>query len=482
MNLKVIIGLEIHIRLNTASKLFCRCPNQYGGKPNSYICPVCAGLPGALPVVNKKAVEYAVLIAGALHCKINKVLKFDRKNYFYPDLPKGYQITQRELPLGKDGYLKIISEDDKKKVPIAEMHLEEDAGKLIHEAKTGKTLVDLNRCGTPLVEIVTTPSIDSPEEASYFLKELRRVVRYLGVSDGNMEQGSLRCDANISLTADCNVSSGRSEIKNLNSFKNVEKALSYEIEKQKKLLAAGKEIADKTLLWDEKSNRTVVMRSKEGAKDYCYLPEPDLLPVHLTEEYIKNILNNMPELPEHKRIKFKNKFHLPDELTEVLTDSVKLTDMFEKLVNNNIDPRLAATFLAVNLKDILKKENISLEEANIDVLRLSSLLQLLENNKINRGVAEKVCAVMLSDFRQPAEIVNERNWWAINDTTLIVRAVNTVLEKNKEQVRQYLEGKEKLFNYFTGLAMKETQGKADIKMIKEILEKLLEEFKANYKN
>ncbi len=466
---EAVIGLEVHAQLLTETKLFCSCSTKFGAPPNTNVCPVCLGHPGALPVLNKKAVEYAVLMGLAVNCRINKRSVFARKNYFYPDLPKGYQISQFDEPLCEFGFVEIDSGKEKRKIRIKRIHIEEDAGKLIHD-RGGDSLVDLNRSGTPLIEIVSEPDIRTPQEASEYLKTLRKIVTYLEICDGNMEEGSLRCDANISVRLKGSTDLGtRTEIKNMNSFRNVEKALQFEIERQVEILEEGGKVEQETLLWDADNYEARSMRGKEESHDYRYFPEPDLLPLQITDEWITEIKNKMPELPNAKKERFQKDYSLPEYDAEILTSEKPLADYFEKAAEVTTDFKAVSNWVMSEVLKVCNRDKISIEEFPVPPENLGKLVGLISKGTISGKIAKDVFEEMLSTRQTPEEIVKAKNLAQISDSSAIEKAVEKIIADFPAQVEQFKNGKEKVLGFLVGQVMRETKGKANPQMVNKIL-------------
>jgi len=477
---EAVIGLEVHAQLLTDTKIFCGCSTKFGAAPNTNVCPVCLGHPGVLPVLNKKVVEFAVLMGLATNCTINKKSIFARKHYFYPDLPKNYQISQYEEPICEHGYITIeLKDGTKKKIGITRIHMEEDAGKSIHD-QGFDTLIDLNRTGTPLLEIVSEPDIRSPEEAYLYLAKLKQILTYLNICDGNMEEGSLRCDANISVRLKGETKFGtKTEVKNMNSFRNVERALAFEIERQIDLLEDGKEVIQQTLLWDADANIAYPMRSKEEAHDYRYFPEPDLMPVIVTEEWKNEILKLMPELPDARKERFINQYNLPAYDAEILTSSRELADYYEKILTVTKDYKSASNWVMTEVLKVINDEKISINEFSVSPENLGKLIELINRNIISGKIAKEVFPEMLKTNKDPEEIVKEKNLIQITDTTEIEKVIEKILSQNQKQVEEYLSGKDKVWAFFVGQIMRETKGKANPQIVNELLKSKLEAMKNN---
>lgn len=475
MQYEAVIGLEVHAQLLTESKIFCSCSTQFGAEPNTQVCPVCLGMPGVLPVLNKKAVEYTIKTGLAMNCKISPYSRFARKNYFYPDLPKGYQISQYELPLCEDGYLEITTDGERRKIRIKRIHLEEDAGKNIHDL-SGYSFVDFNRTGVPLMEIVSEPDIKTPKEAALYMKKLRAILRYLGVCDGNLEQGSLRCDANVSVRPVGSQEYGvKTEIKNINSFRFVEKALEYEIKRQIKLINNGEKIIQETRLWDSVTGTTQSMRSKEEAHDYRYFPEPDLAPVVVSSDWIEKIKENMPELPDAKIERFIKEYGLPVYDAEILTEEKSLSEWFEEAVRLGGKPKEVANWIMVELLRVLNEENKDITECNFKPSQLVELVNLVDKGIINRNIAKEVFEEIYKTGKSAELIVKEKGLTQISDDSVIIEAIKEVVEKNPKEVDRFKKGEEKLIGFFVGQVMKLTKGKANPKLVNELVLKILKE-------
>jgi len=472
-----VIGLEVHVQLLTASKAFCGCSTRFGDPPNTNVCPVCLGLPGALPVMNRKALDLAMRAALALNINVNSLSRFARKNYFYPDLPKGYQISQSDMPLALKGWLEIEVGGAQKRIGITRLHMEEDAGKSMHEGfadSATKSYIDLNRCGTALVEIVSEAGMRSPAEAYAYLTAIKQVLLYTEVSDCNMEEGSLRCDANVSVRRRGAEKFGaKVEVKNLNSFRYLQKALEYEIKRQVEALESGARISQETRLWNTSSGKTEQMRSKEFAHDYRYFPEPDLAPVHVTEQMIANVSARMPELPAAKRMRFTEKYGLTPYDASVLSDSRALADYFEATVMAGALPKTTANWIAVELLRRLNDAGKEISESPVKPAAFAALLAEVENGEITAASGKKVFAKMFETGRNPAEIIAEEGYSTLADSAEIERICREVIEKNPENLAKYRAGNEGMFKFFVGQAMRATRGQADPQLINNILRRLL---------
>jgi aspartyl-tRNA(Asn)/glutamyl-tRNA(Gln) amidotransferase subunit B len=472
-----VIGLEVHVQLLTRTKIFCGCSTRFGDPPNTNVCPVCLGLPGTLPVLNKRAVEMAMRAALALNCAVHEHSRFARKNYFYPDLPKGYQISQYELPLATGGWLEVEVGAAKKRIGITRLHLEEDAAKNLHEGfsqSASKAYIDYNRCGTPLSEIVSEPDMRTPEEAYAYLTALRQILLYTGVSDCNMEEGSLRCDANVSVRPRGLKEFGtKVEVKNLNSFRYLQKALEYEIERHIGVLESGGRLLEETRLWNQTEGRTVSMRSKEKAHDYRYFPEPDLLPVHIGAAWRDEVLRTLPELPEAKRARFVSSFGITAYDAGVLTGTQALGDYFESVVKAGAPGKTAANWMQTELLRGLKDSGKEIETSPVSPAALAELLKLVESARITGAVAKKVFATMFESGRSAAEIVSAEGLSAQVSDTAIEQAAREVITKDPANVAKFKSGNEGVFKFFVGQVMKATRGQANPQAVNDILRKLL---------
>jgi aspartyl-tRNA(Asn)/glutamyl-tRNA(Gln) amidotransferase subunit B len=474
---ETIIGLEVHVQLLTNSKIFCGCSTHFGDPPNTNVCPVCLGLPGTLPVLNKRAVELAMRASLALNCTVQEHSRFARKNYFYPDLPKGYQISQYELPLATSGWLEIDHDGAKKRIGITRLHLEEDAAKNLHEGfsqSATKAYIDYNRCGTPLSEIVSEPDMRTPEEAYAYLTALRQIMLYTGVSDCNMEEGSLRCDANVSVRLRGAKEFGtKVEVKNLNSFRFLQKALEYEIERHIGVLESGSRIFQETRLWNQVESCTVSMRSKEKAHDYRYFPEPDLLPIHVSSAWREEVLRSLPELPEAKRARFISAYGLTPYDAEVLTGTQALADYFEAAAKTGASAKAAANWIQTELLRRLNDSGKEIEASPVSPAALAELLKLVESGKITGSIGKKVFAAMFETGRSAAEIVAAEGLGAQVGDSAIEQAAHDVIAKNPDNVAKFKSGNEGVFKFFVGQVMRATRGQANPQAVNDILRKLL---------
>lgn len=468
-----VIGLEVHAQLLTESKIFCSCRNLYGAPPNTLTCPICLGMPGTLPVLNRKAVEFALKMGLATNCQIASYTRFARKNYFYPDLPKGYQISQYDEPLCQHGRIKIRVNDTEKYIGITRIHLEEDAGKSIHGSED--TLIDFNRCGVPLIEIVSEPDMHSPAEAYAYLTKLKQILEYLGICDCNMEEGSLRCDANISLRLKGQQEFGvKTEMKNMNSFRGVERALYFEIERQARLLEQGQPILKQTLLWDEDKGEARPMRTKEESDDYRYFPEPDLVPLTVDQEWIDPIKVTLPELPDAKYERFINQYKLRPYEANLLTSDVSLAQYFETVTQHVQEPLLVSKWIVSEILRVLSESKITMPDFPVSPDQFAELLNLVKNESITPNVAKEVFQKMVTTGDSATSIVNREGLLQVKDDAQIETIIQQVLAENPNEITRYREGKKNLFGFFMGQVMKKTQGKANPELTSRLLKKYLD--------
>jgi aspartyl-tRNA(Asn)/glutamyl-tRNA(Gln) amidotransferase subunit B len=472
---EAVIGLEVHAQLLTESKIFCGCSAAFGGKPNTHTCPVCTGMPGSLPVLNRRTVEFAIKMALATNCEIASFSLFARKNYFYPDLPKGYQISQYEFPLSFNGYLEIPAiEGGKKRVGITRIHMEEDAGKLFHDEAKPFSCVDFNRTGVPLLEIVSEPDLRTAEEAADYLRQLRAILQYLEICDGNMEEGSFRCDANVSIRPAGSQHLGtRTEVKNMNSFRNVERALAYEIERQQEVLEQGGAVIQETRLWDPAKGVTEAMRGKEEAHDYRYFPDPDLVPLVVDARWVEEIKKELPELPLQRKRRFVKEYQIPEYDAGVITATKALADYYEESVRFFPEPKQVANWIMVDLLRLLREEDKEVEECPLAPQQLAEMLGLIKDGTISGKIAKTVFEQMYKTGKKAKEIVMEQGLVQITDADAITQVVEQVLHEHPNEVAAYKKGKDKLFGFFVGQVMKATQGKANPQLVNDILKKKL---------
>ena len=471
---ETVIGLEVHLQFNTETKIFCSCPNTFGQAPNSQTCPVCLGLPGTLPVLNKKALHYAIKVALALNCQVNPFIKFDRKNYYYPDLPKGYQISQYDLPIAQGGYLMIPSHDGVKKIHIKRAHLEEDAGKLIHDATTNSSLVDYNRTGTPLMEIVTEPDLRSPEEAYDYLQDLKLTLQYLNVSDCDMEKGSLRCDANISIRPQGAAPLGvKTELKNMNSFKAVKTALEFEERRHKQVLQAGERLIQETRLWHEEKNMTIPMRSKEEAHDYRYFPEPDLVPFVVEQSTIEDIRRSLPELPQAKLDRFLQKYSLSEYDTRILIQDQDLATFFEECTRHYDDAKKVCNWISGPLLQELNSHKLTVSHLSLKPQDLTALIQKMDEAVLSNLAAKEALKIMIETGQDVQTIIEQKGLAQVSDEDTLEKVVDAIMNEHGKIVDQIKNGKESAIGFLVGQAMRKTQGKANPKKIGEIIKRRL---------
>jgi len=472
MEFETVIGLEIHAQLKTVTKIFCGCSNKFGAPPNSNTCPICLGMPGVLPVLNKKVVEFAIKLGLATNSTINRFSQFARKNYFYPDLPKGYQTSQFDLPIIGRGEIEIEVDGQQKSIGITRIHMEEDAGKLIHDEVEPVSHVDLNRTGTPLLEIVSEPDIRSPEEAAAYLKKIHAILRYLDICDGNMQEGSFRCDANISLRPVGQEAFGtRTELKNMNSFRHVQSALEYEVRRQRDILLDGGSIIQETLLWNPDKNCSESMRGKEDAHDYRYFPCPDLVPIEISEEWIEEIRSSLPELPDQRRARFIEQYGLPEYDAVLLTADREVADYFEAAVTAGAQAKKASNWIMTELMRELKGEEIS--SCKVGAQQLAALLLMVEKNTISGKIAKTVFLDMMAGGGDPEAIVEEKGLSQVSDEGELLSLVKEIIAANPAQADDFRAGKTKLMGYFVGQLMQKTKGQANPKLANELFSKEL---------
>ncbi|MCL0100708.1 Asp-tRNA(Asn)/Glu-tRNA(Gln) amidotransferase subunit GatB [Peptococcaceae bacterium] len=477
MQWETVIGLEVHVELKTKTKIFCDSSAEFGAEPNTYVCPVCMGLPGTLPILNKKVVEYAIKAGLALNCSIALFSKFDRKNYYYPDLPKNYQISQFDLPIAEKGYLDIEVNGKKKRIGITRIHMEEDAGKLVHQGTimtTPYSLVDYNRSGVPLIEIVSEPDIRSPEEAKAYLEKLKAIIQYTGISDCKMQEGSLRCDANVSVRPVGEKKFGtKTEIKNMNSFKALQKALEYEINRQIEVLESREKVVQETRTWDESKGITISMRSKEESHDYRYFPDPDLVPLVIDEKWVEDLRQSLPELPDAKRARFVSELGLPEYDAMVLTLTKEMADFFEETLEFYPNAKNISNWMMGDLSRLLNAHQLDISECPIKPKQLARLLSLIDEGTISGKIAKTVLEEMIESGKDPDVIVKDKGLVQISDESEISRVVGEVLMENPKSVEDYKKGKTKAMGFLVGQVMKKTKGKANPKLVNKLLMKKL---------
>lgn len=472
---EMVIGLEVHCELSTKSKIFCGCSTKFGGAPNTHVCEICSGMPGTLPTLNKSVVEFAVKTGTALNCEITRKNKFDRKNYFYPDLPKAYQVSQLYLPICRNGRVDINTSNGPKSIRIHEIHMEEDAGKLVHDEATGKTMVDFNRCGVPLLEIVSEPDFRSSEEVIAYLEKLRDTLQYLGVSDCKMQEGSMRADVNLSVRPYGSDKFGtRTEMKNIASLKAIARAIDYERERQIDVIEGGGVITQETRRWDDDREFTYAMRSKEDAQDYKYFPEPDLMPIELSEEYIQEVKDNMPELADAKRTRYVEELGIPEYDAGIITGSTALVKIFEKTVEICGNGKEASNWILTNLLKLCNDAHITYDEMNFRVESLGEIIKLVKDGKINRKSGEKVLAEVFANDVNPEEYVNANGLAQVSDLSSIEPVIKEILDNNEKAVSEYLAGNEKNFQFLTGQSMRALKGKADPQVVRSVLQSMLD--------
>ena len=471
---ETVIGLEVHVELATKTKIFCGCSTAFGGEPNTHTCPVCTGMPGSLPVLNKQVLEYAVAVGLATNCEITQHCKFDRKNYFYPDNPQNYQISQLYLPICRNGKVEIETQQGKKFVGIHEIHMEEDAGKLIHDEWDDCSLVDFNRSGVPLIEIVSEPDMRSAEEVIAYLEKLRMIIQYLGASDCKLQEGSMRADVNLSLREVGTEKFGtRTEMKNLNSFKAIARAIEGERERQMDLLEAGEKVVQETRRWDDNKGESYAMRSKEDAQDYRYFPDPDLVPIVLSDEYLDGIRKNQPEFREEKMVRYKEEFDIPEYDIEIITGTKHMADIFEATVALGAQPKKVSNWLMVETLRLLKENEMEPEDIRFSPEHLAKLIRLTDSKAINSSVSKEVFEEMFQNDTDPEQYVEEKGLKTVNDEGALRKTVEEVIANNPQSVEDYRNGKEKAIGFLVGQTMKAMKGKADPGMVNSLLRELL---------
>ena len=475
---EMVIGLEVHCELSTESKIFCGCSTKFGGAPNTHVCEVCSGMPGTLPQLNTKVVEYAVKAGLALNCEITRKNKFDRKNYFYPDLPKAYQISQLYYPICRNGHVDIKTSTGTKSIGIHEIHMEEDAGKLVHDPVTGMTMVDFNRCGVPLLEIVSEPDFRSAEEVIAYLSKLRDTMQYLGVSDCKMQEGSMRADVNLSVRPRGQKEFGtRTEMKNIASFKAIERAIEYERERQIDLIEEGNEVVQETRRWDDEKEYTYAMRSKENAQDYKYYPDPDLMPIEISDEYLNEIKAGLPEFADQKKARYVEELGLPEYDADIITASPALVKVFETACEVTNSPKEVSNWLMTDLLKLCKDAAVAVDDMKFDGKSMGVIIKMVQDGQINRKSGRKVLEEVFMNGVDPEAYVKENGLAQVSDASAIEPIIKEVLDANPGPVSEYLAGKEKNFQFLVGQSMRALKGKADPQAVRTTLEKLLGEMK-----
>ena len=472
---ETVIGLEVHVELATKTKIFCGCSTEFGGAPNTHTCPVCTGMPGSLPVLNKQVVEYAAAVGLATNCTITQNCKFDRKNYFYPDNPQNYQISQLYYPICRDGHVEIEVDGRKKNVGIHEIHMEEDAGKLIHDPATGNSLVDFNRSGVPLIEIVSEPDMRSAEEVIAYLEKLRMIIQYLGASDCKLQEGSMRADVNLSVReVGAETFGTRTEMKNLNSFSAIARAIEGERERQIDLLEEGKEVVQETRRWDDEAEYSYPMRSKEDAQDYRYFPEPDLPPIVISDAWLEEIRAKQPEFRDEKQARYQKEYGLPEYDTEIITADRKLTELFESCIARGAAPKEVSNWIMGDTMRLLKENEMEPSDLAFAPEHLVKMIEMIESGAINRKVARKVFEAVFKDDVDPETYVEENGLKTVNDEGALRKVIEEIVENNPKSVEDYKAGKKKAMGFFVGQTMRAMKGKADPAMVNQILREILD--------
>lgn len=475
-NYELVVGLEVHAELNTASKIYCSCRNAFGMEVNTQCCPVCMGMPGTLPTLNEKVVEYAAKMGYALNCTINSVSKQDRKNYFYPDLPKAYQISQFDIPLCEHGYLDIWVDGEERRIGVTRIHIEEDAGKLIHDDSFTGTLVDFNRCGVPLIEIVSEPDLRSSAEAKAYLDTIKSILEYLNISDCKMQEGSIRCDINVSVHKPGEPFGTRVEMKNVNTFSGAVRAIEYEAARQVEVLEAGGTISQETRRWDDLKGENVLLRSKEDAQDYRYFPEPDLLTIVLNEEKLKELKDSIPELPNKKKVRYIKEMGLPEADAVLLAETKEKSDFFESiLAAAPIKAKNAANWVLGDVSRLMNEQSKSINDLNLDPKQIAEIIALIEGNKISSSAGKQVFDEMMKTGKKPAEIVKEKGLEQVSDTSALQAIVDGVVANNQKSITDYKNGKTNALGFLVGQCMKASKGKGNPALMKEMLSKYLED-------
>ncbi len=475
MNYETVIGLEVHAELKTATKIYCSCKNEFGGEPNTHTCPVCTGMPGTLPTLNKRVVDFAIKAGLAMNCNITKYGKQDRKNYFYPDLPKAYQISQFDRPLCQNGYIDILVDGKTKRIGITRIHIEEDAGKMVHDDYRNTSMADYNRCGVPLIEIVSEPDLRSPEEARIYLETLKSILEYTEVSDCKMQEGSLRCDVNVSLRPVGQEEFGtRCEMKNVNSFRAAVRAMEYEAKRQAEVLDAGGVVVQETRRWDDLKGESIVMRSKEDAQDYRYFPEPDLVPIIVSDEWIEEIRATIPELPEQRKARYLDEYGLPEYDAYILTSSKKMADYFDETVKLGVKPKTASNWLMGDISKLINDREMETGDVPFAPCDLKALIDLIENGTISNSAAKKVLTEMFNQPEAPEKIVERLGLSQVSDEGALKQMIQEVLEQNPQSIVDYKAGRDRALGFLMGQIMKLSKGKANPQIISKMLKEALD--------
>ena len=475
MNYETVIGLEVHAELKTNTKIYCSCKNEFGGEPNTHTCPVCTGMPGTLPVLNKRVVDFAIKAGLAMNCSITKFGKQDRKNYFYPDLPKAYQISQFDLPLCQNGYIDILVNGETRRIGITRIHIEEDAGKMVHDDYRNASMADYNRCGVPLIEIVSEPDLRSPEEARVYLETLKSILEYTDVSDCKMQEGSLRCDVNVSLRPVGQKEFGtRCEMKNVNSFRAAVRAMEYEQKRQAAILDAGGIVTQETRRWDDLKGESIVMRTKEDAQDYRYFPEPDLLPIIVSDEWIEEIRKTIPELPEQRKARYLDEYGLPEYDAYILTSSKKMADYFDETVKLGAKPKTVSNWLMGDISKLVNDRELETGDVPFEPAKLKALIDLIEKGAISNSAAKKVLTEMFDSSDEPEKIVERLGLSQVSDEGALSSMIQEVLAQNPQSIADYKAGKDKALGFLMGQVMRVSKGKANPQIINKMLKDALD--------
>ena len=471
---EVVIGLEVHAELSTKTKIFCSCPTEFGAAPNTHVCPVCMAMPGTLPVLNEKVVEYAVKAGLATNCEISRDSKNDRKNYYYPDLPKSYQISQFDKPLCEHGYIEIETSEGKKKIRLLRIHIEEDAGKLNHDDFGGGSLVDLNRAGVPLIEMVSEPDLRSAEEVEAYLRKLKSILEYIEVSDCKMQEGSLRADVNVSVHKPGTPFGTRTEMKNMNSFRSITRAIEYEIDRQIDVLEDGGKVEQETLRWDDVSGKTFSMRDKEDAQDYRYFPDPDLVPIEISDEWMDKVREAQPEFRDEKKVRYKEEYDLPDYDIDIITGSKHLADIFEATIALGSEPKEVSNWLMGETIRLVNESEMDIDDVSFKPEHLAKLIEMIKKNEINRSVGKEVFEKVFKENIDPAAYVEEHGLKSMNDEGALKATIEEIVANNPKSVEDYKAGKKKAIGFLVGQTMKATQGKANPGIVNKILTEILD--------